>query len=104
MMFTMTAAVVISIDRGVIVLFASASNSGIFNTMTSISGVSSLFLFPSDVVTFSSDGGVVFSVSKVVVFFLIIFCLSTSSSIISQKSGGWTVGSSSGIILEELVL
>ena len=51
--------------------------------MISISGVSSSFLCPSDVVTFSVDGGVVLVMSKVVVFFFIVFSFS-----ILLESGG----------------
>ena len=97
LLFTMTT-VAISIVRCVIVLFVSASNCGFFDTMISISGFFSSFLFPSDVVIFSSDGGVVLGVLKVVVFFLIVFYFSTSSSIISLESGGLTAGPSSVII------
>ena len=104
LLFTMTTAVAISIVCCVIVLFVSAGNSGSFNTVISISGVFSSFLFPSDVIIFSSDGGVMLGVLKVVVSFLVVFYFSTSSSIISLESGGWTVGPSSGIVLVELVL
>ena len=72
--------------------------------MISISGVFPSFLFPLDVVTFSSDGGLMLRVVKVVVFFLIVFSFSTSSSIISLESGGWMVGMLPEIVLVDLVL
>ena len=65
----MTAAVVISFVRCVIVLFALESDSGSFNVMISISRRRSLFLFLLNVVVFSLDGKMLLDVSKVVVFF-----------------------------------
>ena len=62
LLFTMTAAVDISIIRCGIVLCVSAGFLTSFNTMISISGVFSSFLFPSDIVTYSSDAGVVLGV------------------------------------------
>ena len=71
--------------------------------MISISGFYFLFLFPSDVVTFSMDGGVILGVSQVVFFYLIVCSFSISSSIISLELEGWTVCSSSRIYLVDMV-
>jgi len=70
LLFTMTTAVALSIVHCLILLFASAGSSGSFSIMISISGVFSSFLFPSDVVMFSSERGVVLGVVKVMVLFL----------------------------------
>ena len=102
--FRMTVVVAISIVRWVIVLFALGGNSGFFNVMISISGLCSSFLFLLNIVVFSLDEEMFSGVSKVVVFFLTVLSFSTSSSKTSLKLGGWTVGSSSRIVLVEMVL
>ena len=71
-LFTITAAVAISIVLCIIVLFALGGNSGFFNVMISISEHFSLFLSSFTELVFSSDGGLLLEVSKVVVFFFTV--------------------------------
>ena len=82
-----TVAVAISIVCCIIVLFASGVNAGSFGVICSISGIFSSFFFPSNVVTFSVDGGILLEMSKVVVFFLNVFFFTTSLSIFLLESG-----------------
>ena len=69
-------------------LFALGGNSGSFNVMISVSGRFSLILSSFVELVFSSDGGLLLEVSKVVVFFLTVFLFSMSSSKTSLGAGG----------------